>query len=407
MVLPFDVDTELRKSVTERDWKTLRAHIEALSATMQSEDDDNHITPEQWLDVVQRDERKLLTVLFEALDAMARPARFWAVAPKDELASMPLEKDEDVLAAVEALVFVLFMFASLAPKVVAEALAAEHPGAELVAVHLLPSTQALYEAHALSQSASSANMMANNSSSSTTAEDNSESKQQQQVEGNNDDDDDEEAAAQREAAADAIQQTVLGRLALLDALMLNAKRGEVLFGKSRYIVLERLMGLLSARSETVFVSATRCIVLLHYHAGGKLMLRKTLDHPRARVLSESIIGLLNRAHRDKAIERPLIAAVKSVFDAGKYEFFYSNDVLVLVDVLVRQLNDLAKGDGAIVEYTACLHAVLSWPDYSKHRFRINEVRETVALLVENTSDENNAELASLLSSIQQQLDAFS
>ncbi len=52
-----------------------------------------------------------------------------------------------------------------------------------------------------------------------------------------------------------------------------------------------------------------------------------------------------------------------------HQLFYTNDILVLIDIIVRQLSDLSPGEPSRTVYLTMCRLVLSNTDYSSHLHR--------------------------------------
>ncbi|XP_022800633.1 NCK-interacting protein with SH3 domain-like isoform X2 [Stylophora pistillata] len=55
------------------------------------------------------------------------------------------------------------------------------------------------------------------------------------------------------------------------------------------------------------------------------------------------------------------------------EFFYTSDMKILIEIVLRQLTDLSPGTGMRTEYISLLHQILLNSNYSEHKHQASEL----------------------------------
>lgn len=93
-------------------------------------------------------------------------------------------------------------------------------------------------------------------------------------------------------------------------------------------------------------------------ANRRLLLTAAVDHKSAANLSQQIVVALNDPAAHDHLKSSAVTFIEGVFRAtGKTgRFFYTNDTLVIIDILLRLASDSAAGDPVI---TIC-HAHHHW-----------------------------------------------
>jgi len=102
--------------------------------------------------------------------------------------------------------------------------------------------------------------------------------------------------------------------------------------------------------------------------------------------SQSVINLVNRS--DTLGQKPGLKLIIFLFsNPSTYNFFYSNDLNVLVDVVVRELQDLNEADKLRLEYLKLLQLILKNGDYKDSKYKkaaVKEALNVVSLMTDKT-----------------------
>lgn len=193
---------------------------------------------------------------------------------------------------------------------------------------------------------------------------------------------------------------VLGaRLALLNLVLRRAERVEAAARLPAGVVadaLAALMPVFGARTLALLHAATTAAVLLNaVRPDERVLEAAALGHAQHHRLSEQVVLLLNKPQGGEMAEaeadpaetlgtvRACCTLVRRVFAGAAAEatlFFYSSDVVVLVEVLLRRVENGEAGSAALVPLLQSLNAVVRWPGYAEERHRAAEIAETLEAL---------------------------
>ncbi|XP_061075927.1 NCK-interacting protein with SH3 domain-like [Conger conger] len=59
------------------------------------------------------------------------------------------------------------------------------------------------------------------------------------------------------------------------------------------------------------------------------------------------------------------------------QIFYHTDMMVMIDIAVRQISDLSPGDKLRMEYLSLMHAIIRTTDYVQHRHRLGDLQRAL------------------------------
>ncbi|XP_078517912.1 NCK-interacting protein with SH3 domain isoform X2 [Lissotriton helveticus] len=104
-----------------------------------------------------------------------------------------------------------------------------------------------------------------------------------------------------------------------------------------------------------------------------------------KVFTEKVLLLLNRADDPVCIfkhqPQPPHSVLKFLQDLFSSKdtssLFYHTDMMVMIDIIVRQISDLSPGDKLRMEYLSLMHAIIRSTDYLQHRHRYNDLQRTL------------------------------
>lgn len=122
---------------------------------------------------------------------------------------------------------------------------------------------------------------------------------------------------------------------------------------------------------------------LHLMVPVNNMIMQTLvKRPNAKILTEKILLLLNRGDDPVSVfkhqPQPAHSVLKFLQDvfssADTAGIFYRTDMMVMIDIAVRQISDLSPGDKLRMEYLSLMHAIIRSTDYLQHRHRLPDLQ---------------------------------
>ncbi|XP_046680043.1 LOW QUALITY PROTEIN: NCK-interacting protein with SH3 domain [Homalodisca vitripennis] len=133
------------------------------------------------------------------------------------------------------------------------------------------------------------------------------------------------------------------------------------------------------------------------HSSHNLVLEALARRNNAKVFTEKILLILNRED-DPLRAYSSTSGGKSIFKMF-YDLFsfdktaalvYTNDIKVLIDMIVRQLTDLSPGDARRSEYLKLCRMVLRNSNYYEHKHRISDLQKCFTrIFCEDTLSSHN------------------
>jgi len=172
--------------------------------------------------------------------------------------------------------------------------------------------------------------------------------------------------------------------------------------------IEILISCMDAKDEDVFLLAAYVIVALNSHhghtaeqgtaarvleAGDEDMSATLDDHPnqvvqilqkdahKVELFGEAILHLLNTSsypYDDPVLLGQLLYMFRSLFSTrATREFFYTNDLKVLVDIILHQLSALSPDDEFRVDFLRLLHLVIINSPWTKSHYRRVDILESL------------------------------
>jgi len=141
-------------------------------------------------------------------------------------------------------------------------------------------------------------------------------------------------------------------------------------------------------SDETFLRATlKCIfcVNMQFEVLNENIVMQILSRKNeAQHLGNTIVVLFNR-QEDVLCMIPCLKFLKDLFSArSTSDFFFINDLQVLLDVIIRAVNDLPPGDELRPKYLQALYALLkNNPNYSKTLYKKKDILEMTSSLLES------------------------
>uniref|UniRef100_A0A0K2V8L6 SH3 domain-containing protein n=1 Tax=Lepeophtheirus salmonis TaxID=72036 RepID=A0A0K2V8L6_LEPSM len=153
-------------------------------------------------------------------------------------------------------------------------------------------------------------------------------------------------------------------------------------------------------------------------ASSRNILMEVLSEQRvAKVYTEKILLLLNREEDPSAIfhnsnKTRVHATRKVILDMYQsshcHRLFYTNDIYVLIDIIVRQLTDLCSEDPRRTNYVKMCDLVLKHSNFSEHLHRFKDLEKCFIRILneEDDADTSSIEDKKIVHSIVQNIDPF-
>ncbi|XP_051549595.1 NCK-interacting protein with SH3 domain-like [Myxocyprinus asiaticus] len=118
-----------------------------------------------------------------------------------------------------------------------------------------------------------------------------------------------------------------------------------------------------------------------------------------KILTEKMLLLLNRGEDPVCVFKHAPAAphavlkfLQDVFERRETaDIFYHSDLMVMIDIAVRQISDLSPGDRMRMEYLSLMLAIMRSTDYLQHQHRLADLQAVLhRILGEEDEDEGSS-----------------
>ncbi|XP_069045678.1 NCK-interacting protein with SH3 domain isoform X2 [Lepisosteus oculatus] len=130
-----------------------------------------------------------------------------------------------------------------------------------------------------------------------------------------------------------------------------------------------------------------------------LIMQTLVKRHNVKILTEKILLLLNRGddpvcvfRHDPPAPHSVLKFLQDVF-AGPdtAHIFYRTDMMVMIDIAVRQISDLSPGDKLRMEFLSLMHAIVRTTDYLEHRHRLPDLRGALQRILGEEEEEAGGE----------------
>ncbi|KAJ3602898.1 hypothetical protein NHX12_030643 [Muraenolepis orangiensis] len=134
---------------------------------------------------------------------------------------------------------------------------------------------------------------------------------------------------------------------------------------------------------------------LHHTVPSANVIMQELMKKNVKVLSEKVLLLLNRGDDPVCVFKHTPPAPHSVLkfmqdvfaSRESADIFYRTDMMVMIDIAVRQISDLSPGDKLRMEYLSLMHAIVRSTDYLDHRHRLSDLRSALQRILGEEDEE--------------------
>ncbi|NXA06491.1 SPN90 protein, partial [Sapayoa aenigma] len=127
-------------------------------------------------------------------------------------------------------------------------------------------------------------------------------------------------------------------------------------------------------------------------------------HSNVKTFTEKLLLLLNRGDDPVCIfkhqPQPPHSVLKFLQDifASKdtASIFYHTDMMVLIDILVRQIADLSPGDKLRMEYLSLMHAIIRSTPYLQHQHRLPDLQGILQRILGEEEEDQQCQMDKLI-----------
>lgn len=133
---------------------------------------------------------------------------------------------------------------------------------------------------------------------------------------------------------------------------------------------------------------------LHHTVPSANVIMQELMKKNVKILTEKVLLLLNRGDDPVCVFKHTPPAPHSVLKFLQDVFasresagiFYSTDMMVMIDIAVRQISDLSPGDKLRMEYLSLMHSIIRTTDYLEHRHRLSDLQAALQRILREEDD---------------------
>ncbi|XP_047439554.1 NCK-interacting protein with SH3 domain-like isoform X2 [Mugil cephalus] len=133
---------------------------------------------------------------------------------------------------------------------------------------------------------------------------------------------------------------------------------------------------------------------LHHTAPSNNVIMDELKKKNVKILSEKVLLLLNRGDDPVCMFKHTPPAPHSVLkflqdvfaDRDTADIFYRTDMMVMIDIAVRQISDLSPGDKLRMEYLSLMHSIIRSTDYLEHKHRLSDLQGVLQRILREEED---------------------
>ncbi|CAJ0962340.1 unnamed protein product [Ranitomeya imitator] len=144
---------------------------------------------------------------------------------------------------------------------------------------------------------------------------------------------------------------------------------------------------------------------LHIAVPASNVIMKTLcKRPNVKIFTEKLLLLLNRGDDPVCIfkhqPQPPHSVLKILQDvfAGSdtANIFYHTDMMVMIDIVVRQIADLSPGDKLRMEYLSLMHAIIRSTDYLQHLHRRQDLHSIMQRILDEEEEGPHSQMDKMI-----------
>ena len=141
--------------------------------------------------------------------------------------------------------------------------------------------------------------------------------------------------------------------------------------------------------QKVFMTMSKCVCEINALHDGSVkknpVMQAIASNPKSEIWSEALVYELNETEfEDEDTLRIIVRVVIDVYaQKTTSNFFYTNDMNVLVDILLRELNDIPMESDLRVDFLVAMENLMqNSPWFSKGQYRKDDIREALSGILE-------------------------
>ncbi|XP_070789724.1 NCK-interacting protein with SH3 domain [Pituophis catenifer annectens] len=127
-------------------------------------------------------------------------------------------------------------------------------------------------------------------------------------------------------------------------------------------------------------------------------------HSNIKIFTEKLLLLLNRGDDPVCIfkhqPQPPHSVLKFLQDIfackDTASIFYHTDMMVMIDIIVRQISDLSPGEKLRMEYLSLMHAIMRTTPYLQHKHRLTDLQGTLQRIMVEAEDSQQCQMDKMI-----------
>ncbi|XP_073431183.1 NCK-interacting protein with SH3 domain isoform X2 [Dendrobates tinctorius] len=144
---------------------------------------------------------------------------------------------------------------------------------------------------------------------------------------------------------------------------------------------------------------------LHIAVPASNVIMKTLcKRPNVKIFTEKLLLLLNRGDDPVCIFKhqpqpphSVLKILQDVFaSSDTANIFYHTDMMVMIDIIVRQIADLSPGDKLRMEYLSLMHAIIRSTDYLQHLHRRHDLHSIMQRILDEEEEGPHSQMDKMI-----------
>uniref|UniRef100_A0A8C6SBU1 NCK interacting protein with SH3 domain n=1 Tax=Neogobius melanostomus TaxID=47308 RepID=A0A8C6SBU1_9GOBI len=133
---------------------------------------------------------------------------------------------------------------------------------------------------------------------------------------------------------------------------------------------------------------------LHHTTPSNNVIMQEIKKKNVKILSEKVLLLLNRGddpvcmfNHTPPAPHSVLKFLQDVFASKETaNIFYHTDMMVMIDIAVRQISDLSPGDKLRMEYLSLMHSIMRSTDYLTHQHRLADLQGALQRILREEED---------------------
>ncbi|XP_026993211.2 NCK-interacting protein with SH3 domain isoform X2 [Tachysurus fulvidraco] len=125
-----------------------------------------------------------------------------------------------------------------------------------------------------------------------------------------------------------------------------------------------------------------------------LVMQTLIKRHNVKTLTEKILLLLNRGDDPVCVFKhappaphSVLKFLQDIFSShNTADIFYHTDMMVMIDIVVRQISDLSPGEKLRMEYLSLMHAIIRSTDYLQHQHRFSDLQAALHRILGEEDD---------------------